>query len=136
MTILILDTLKAKGACADQLRLFEEMFGQSVDVTRDLCVSVADKFNFTWAARELLTAPALADYERATATAWPDYERATATAWADYGRATATAWADYGRATATARADYGRAMATARADYGRARAAAFANAYNSQENAA
>jgi hypothetical protein len=133
MAILTLATLKAKGACADQCALFRSKFGDSVDVTPELCVSVAAQFDWGWAACNLLTAPALADYERATAAAWADYDRAKAApARADFERATAAAWADYERARAAAWADYDRAKAPALADYGRARAPAFGLAFNSQ----
>jgi hypothetical protein len=102
--ILTLATLKEKCACADQCALFRSKFGQSVDVTRELCVSVAGKFDFHWAASNLLTAPALADYERATAQARADYLRARAPALALYPRCRRI-WADYKRTRATAFAD-------------------------------
>jgi hypothetical protein len=79
--ILELQTLVNNGACADQLALFRKMFGYSVAITPELCVSVADKFNFTWAAR-LLSSAALAEFKRVTAPALAgalaDYKRTTA----------------------------------------------------------
>ena len=68
--ILKLQTLIDAGACESQVGLFRFMFGQQVRVTQKLCVSVADKFNFRWAAYHLLSAVALAKYERASAAAF------------------------------------------------------------------
>jgi hypothetical protein len=61
---LTLAALKARGACADQRVLFRKLFGRSVLVTPELCAKHAQVFNFHWAARHLLSAPAQAEYER------------------------------------------------------------------------
>ncbi len=90
-----LQTLIDNGACASQTDLFRKMFGDSVNVTQKLCVSVADKFDFGWAADHLLTSPERAEYERITAPAWADYQRARAAAQADFERIRAAALADY-----------------------------------------
>ena len=100
--ILELQTLVNNGACAEQVRLFREKFGESVFVTEDLCVSVAREFDFNWAARHLLSPAALDEYERVTAPAWAEYERVKASARAEYERVTAPALAEYERATAAA----------------------------------
>jgi hypothetical protein len=133
---LTLQTLIDEHACPSQAELFGNTFGDSVEVTPELCLSVADQFDWDWASRNLLfawadydpvRASARADYDRARATALADYDRAGATAWADYVRATAPARADYVRARATTQADYNRATAPAWADYSRARATAWAD---------
>ena len=67
---LTLATLKKKGACSDQRALFRKMFGKSVEITEALCVERAAAFNWVWAAENLLTAPAEAEYKRVTAQAW------------------------------------------------------------------
>ena len=90
---LTLETLKAKRACAEQLRLFESMFGQSVEVTEALCVEVSAKFGFAWAAEHLLSPDAWAEYKRVKASAWAEYKRVKASAWAEYERVTAPAFA-------------------------------------------
>ena len=114
---LTLQTLIDEHACLSQAELFSNTFGDSVEVTPELCLSVADKFDWDWAARHLLSSVARADYVRATEACADDYDRVTAPAWADYVRATASAQADYNRATAPAWADYGRVMASAPASY-------------------
>jgi hypothetical protein len=103
--------LRNASACSDQVDLFRERFGESVDVTEATCLAVADLFDWYWAAAHLLPAPALAEFDRATATAHAEYLRATATDWAEYYRATATTHAEYQRAVAPARAEYARAQA-------------------------
>jgi hypothetical protein len=67
---LTLATLKKKGACSEQVALFRKMFGRSVEITEALCVEHASVFSWGWAARNLLTAPACAEYDRVTAAAW------------------------------------------------------------------
>ena len=68
--ILTLQTLINKGACSSQVELFRSMFGKQVRVTQKLCASVADKFDFRWAASHLLSAPAWAECNRARASAF------------------------------------------------------------------
>jgi hypothetical protein len=78
-----LKQLTDKGACQAQVNLFRTMFGESVDVTEELCASVAGKFDFYWAAHHLLTPSARAEYERVRAPAWAEYERVMAVAFAN-----------------------------------------------------
>ena len=86
--------LKRKGACATQAALFTELFPKGVEITEEVCVNVADKFNWSWAAEKLLSEPANAEYRRATAPAYEEYRRATALAYAAYQRVQA---ATFGR---------------------------------------
>ena len=81
--------LKRKRACSSQVALFEELFPNDVEVTEAVCVSVADKFNWDWAAQNLLSASASAEYERVCAPASAEYERVRASASAEYERVTA-----------------------------------------------
>jgi cell division septum initiation protein DivIVA len=113
--ILELQTLVNNDACAEQVELFKQMFGNSVEITPELCVSVADKFDFTWAVRHLLSPAARADYERVRAPARAEYERAKESVRADYERVRAPAWAEY----------YERVRAPAWAEYERVKARAF-----------
>ena len=66
---LYISQLIDKRACRDQVDFFRSKFGESVDVTPELCASVAAEFDFAWASRRLLSAPALAEYQRVTAPA-------------------------------------------------------------------
>ena len=117
---LTIEQLIEQRACASQVKLFREMFGRSVNITQKACICVADKFDFAWAARKLLPAPALAEYERVRVQAWAEYERVTAPAWAEYERVRAPAWAECARV-----------RVPAWAEYERVRARTFAKLYNS-----
>ena len=78
--------LRKKRACASQLAKFESLFGDSVVVTRELCIRHAADFDFDWAAEHLLSAPAWAEYRRARAPALVEYRRARAPAFFDAAR--------------------------------------------------
>ena len=128
---LTIEQLIEQRACASQVKLFREMFGRSVNITQKACICVADKFDFAWAARKLLPAPALAEYERVRVQAWAEYARVTAPAWAEYERVTAPAWAEYERVRAPAWAECARVRVPAWAEYERVRARTIAKLYNS-----
>lgn len=90
-------------ACSEQVALFAETFGESVDITPESIARAAEAgLDLEWAAEHLLTATAWAAYDQATATAWAAYEQAKATAVAAYQQAKAPAWAAYQQAKATA----------------------------------
>ncbi len=90
---LTLQTLIDKRACKDQVALFREMFGDSVEITEELCASFA-RFDFTWAAQHLLSVAAWDDYLRNRETAWADYLRIKGSApRADYARSRAITFA-------------------------------------------
>jgi hypothetical protein len=127
--ILKLSTLIDLGACSYQVKRFRKTFGESVRVTEKLCLSASDKFDWTWAASHLLSAPALAEYKRAMAPARAECERVMAPARAEYERVMALTWAEYERVRAPAYAEYERVMALAWAEYKRVIALAFARGY-------
>ena len=129
-----LQQLKDKSACAKQVALFEKTFGAEVNVTVTRAVAVADKFNWEWASKNLLSAPAQEAYDSATAAAWEAYCSAIAAARKVYNSATAAARKVYNSATAPAQAAYDSARAPAQAVSSKAVAKAFALAYNSAEN--
>lgn len=87
--------LRRKRACANQLALFIATFPDGVDVTEAVCVSVADKFHWGWAAHNLLPEPLWDDYDAKRATLRADYEAKVATLWADYKAKRDAHWADY-----------------------------------------
>ena len=82
MTELKLQTLIDMRACREQVDLFRTKFGESVDVTSELCESVASVFDFEWAARNLLPPAAYAERERVMAPAYAEYKRVRAIAFA------------------------------------------------------
>ena len=101
MTI-TLKQLRRKGACEPQVQLFKTTFGQSAEVTIETALKMADKFDWTWAAKKLLPAPAWKAFSEARAQAWKAYEEATATAEKAYEETLATAEKAYDEARATA----------------------------------
>jgi hypothetical protein len=114
--VLTLQTLVQKGVCPSQRKLFQELFGSSVNITPELCAGVANRFDWEWAAEYLLSAKADAAYQAATAKAWAAYTAATAKAWAAYTAATAKARAAFDAAIAPAWAEYRAAIAPAWAE--------------------
>ena len=76
--------LRAKGACADQRRTFAELFPDGVEITEAICLSVANKFDWGWAAASLLPAPLYADYEAKRDPLYADYVAKRAPLDADY----------------------------------------------------
>ncbi len=105
--------LKKHKACPAQSDLFSSLFPNGVKVTESLCVAYAGKFDWDWAAANLLPASARAAYDAAAASAWATYDTATASARATYEAATASALATYNAARAPAWATYEAATASA-----------------------
>jgi hypothetical protein len=121
MTRLEIHQLIKARACESRLPLFTSLFPDGVDVTEELCVLHYDKFYWDWAADNLLTAPAQAEYQKAKVSAQAEYQKAKAPAWAEYQKARVSAWAEYQKVTAPAWAEYLKAKASA-----------WARAYNNQ----
>ena len=101
MTI-TLKQLRRKGACEPQVQLFKTTFGQSAEVNLETALKMADKFDWNWAAANLLPAPAWKAYDEARAQASKAYKEATAPAWKAYEEARAQASKAYDEATAIA----------------------------------
>ena len=116
MSKITVDMLRKVAACTSQVQLFEQLFPEGVTPTVALCVEHASKFDWDFASRKFLLAPALAQYEAATAPAWAQYKAAKAPAWAQYEAATAPALAQYEAAKAQAWAQYKAATAQAWAE--------------------
>jgi len=94
-------------ACGHQSTEFERRFPRGVTFRSEAdavkkCAAVADAFDWSWAARLLLPAPARAEYFKARAHARGVYLKARAAAWAEYKKATAPAQAKYVKAMALA----------------------------------
>jgi hypothetical protein len=112
-----LKQLKNLDACEDQLKLFEEVFGESVSFKTKaqaikVAVKVAQKFDFEgWASANLLKggyrkayweaeAPLLKAYEEAVAPLWEAYQEAKAPLLKAYNEAVAPLWEAYQEALA------------------------------------
>ncbi len=117
-----LTQLRNAGACKDQRVKFAEMFGESVEITEELCVKHAQDFSFPWASKNFLTAQARAEYDRVMAQAQDEFDRVMA-----------QAQDEFDRVTAQARAEYDRVMAQARDEFDRVTAQNFARLYLAQD---
>jgi len=123
MAKITLRQLKLAGACNSQVELFRATFGNSVEVTLATCLEHAQKFDWTWAARHILSPAAWAEYEKVCDAAWA--EKVRASAWAEYNKARDAAWAEYDKICAAAGAEYDKICAAAGAEYDKICASAF-----------
>ena len=85
--------LHAIGACAEQVERFQELFGESVDVTEALCLAHFDKFDWSFAVK-LLSPAGRAEYKRVRGLALAEYNRVCGLALAEYNRVCGPAWAE------------------------------------------
>lgn len=138
--ILTYEILKRKGACSDQLALFRYMVGSEIAITKELCTTHCDKFDWNWAAHHLLNTAAFVEFSRINASAWAEYEGICTPAWAEYERASGPSWREYENMSevalaevmstrASAMAKYKRIDAPACAEYKRTIASAWAEFY-------
>ena len=80
-------------ACYQQRTLFKEKFGDEVKVSVALARRVAKDFDWDWAADHLLSAPALAEYNKVRDLAWAEYKKVCDPAWTEYKKVCAVAFA-------------------------------------------
>ena len=103
-----IELLQKHNACQGQLDLFAATFPAGVHVTEAVCLAVADKFNFDWAAACLLPVDKLeeywakdalicAEYEAKRALILAEYEAKRAPIWAEYEAKDALIWEEYNR---------------------------------------
>jgi hypothetical protein len=87
------------GACKDQVKIFRDTFGASVNVTsKNIRKAVTAGLDINWPIRYLdVFAPIWAEYEKAHAPIWAEYRKAHAPIWAEYEKAHAPIWAEYSR---------------------------------------
>ena len=76
------ELLESRGACEGQVKLFRDTFPEGVEVSVDLCVKYASRFDFNWAGYELLKDTEA--YRDARAPLWKAYEDAEAPLWKAY----------------------------------------------------
>ena len=86
--------LEAKGACESQASLFKELFPNGAPLSVEIAVSVADKFDWDWAANNLLTQDGKEAYEEAVAPLYKAYKEAVAPLYKAYKEAEATLFAE------------------------------------------
>ena len=129
--IIKLSTLIEKRACRKQVDLFRQLFGEQVELTAELAVKYANRFNASWCADNLLTPAAWKAYKEATAPTLKAYKEATATTLKVYNEAKAIVLKAYSEVNkATALKAYSEATATAWKAYDEAKGTAFFNLYD------
>jgi hypothetical protein len=92
--------LKAKGACESQASLFKELFPNGAPLSVETAVSVADKFDWDWAAINLLTQEGKGAYQEAVAPLCKAYQEAKEPLWKAYQEALAPLYKAYQEAVA------------------------------------
>ena len=92
--IITVKRLRKLQACKDQTQLFQELFGSETEVTIEKCLSVYDKFDWTWAANALLPKSASAEYKKVRDAARAKYNKVCDAAWAEYNKVRARAFGE------------------------------------------
>lgn len=139
------DILRQKRACDDQIELFIELGGDRLELTKALCLKHANKFDWLWAGRNLLTPEGRTKFSHLMASARTEYDYRERLARTEYERIRKSVWAqfepeknptlnEYLRIEKPARADYKRIERQLWAQYRRSYAAAFFQAWTSPEN--
>ena len=117
-----LGTLKELEACSEQVELFEKLFGDSVEVTEELCLKHAGDFDWDFA-RQLLSGPARAEYDKVCGPALAEYNKVCGLALAEYDKVCGLALAEYDKVCGLALAEYDKVCGLA-----------WAKAFNSKNN--
>ena len=106
--------LRDRSACVAQVEVFEREWPDGCVVTTETAQrAVALGLDIDWAARNLLSAPALAEYNKITAPAWAEYDKIRAPALAEYNKIKAPALAEYEKIRDAAWAEYEKITASA-----------------------
>ena len=98
--------LESKEACNTQIKLFAKLFPRGVTLTKAICMKHAQEFQWNWAAENLLSNTARAEYWKIYGLAWAEYKKATDLALVEYWKITGLAWAEYDNSVGLARAKY------------------------------
>lgn len=100
--------LEVRGACIPQAKKFKELFGESVEVTLDLCLKHAQDFDWNWGAHQFLSPDALKFYQEHESFAHRTFLDAmrpfqgTATTDKEYAKVRVPAWEAYNDVRAAA----------------------------------
>ena len=132
---LTVELLKKREACREQVNLFAATFPDGVEITEAVCLSVADKFDFEWAAARLFTAGAWANYLAGRAAILVEYNAKRARIRAEYEAKCAASLAEYLSGRVRILEEYRTECAPIGAEYQRQRAALLWAEYLSQRAA-
>ena len=129
MKSITVEMLQAHGACDSQVTLFRELFGETVDVTVEVCVLHAIEFYLGWAASNLFPASIMADYEAKIAPIRADYRAKRKIIRDDNDAKRKIIDDDYDAKLKPIQDDYDAKLKIIRADYDAKRAPLFAECY-------
>ncbi len=108
------EQLKAKGACKEQVCIFEKEWPDGVEITEEVLARATElHLDLLWFASNFLPAPAREAYWEATGPALEAYKKATGPAWKAYRKAIAPAREAYKKAIGSAREAYKKAIGSA-----------------------
>ena len=113
MNTITLKQLKKHEACTGQLHLFKELFGNEVEVTVEKCIEYYNKFNWTWAAKHLLSDELFKEYKKIKQLAWEGYEKIEQPAWEKYEEIGQPAYKEYLKIQQLAQEEYSKKTAQA-----------------------
>ena len=108
---LTVQTLIEAKACVEQVGLFKKLFPYGAEISEEVAISVAIKFDWEWAANNLLSESGRVAYREAQAPLWKAYEEAQAPLWKTYSEAQAPLWKAYREAEASLWKTYSEAQA-------------------------
>ncbi len=127
MRKITMEILQAHNACKRQVKLFQAVFPDGAESTEQALQLALDAgLDIHWAAENLLSASALAEYEKTRASAWAEYNKTCAPALAEYQKTYTPA---YQKTCASAWAEYKKTYAPAEAECQKTCAYAFLNAW-------
>ena len=87
--------LEVKDACLEQLKLFNRLFPNGVELTLEVCLEHYNKFDLNWCVENLLNDTQREAYEEARVPLWKTYEEARVPLWKAYVEAEAPLWEAY-----------------------------------------
>ena len=131
--MITLDMLWEKKACIEQREVFAKLFPEGVEPTPEICLSVADKFEWHWASKELLSAPARRLFNKTVAPARNLYYETVVPARKHFNETMEAARKHYNETTAPAWKLFDETVDPARKHYNETTAVAFAEAYQSMK---
>jgi hypothetical protein len=135
MAKITISQLETLNACPEQRQVFEELFGDSIEITPDLAEKYFDKFNSDWAAENLLKPEYYIEYEKIENSAYVEYRNIKNPAYVEYRKImySAYAYAEYQKIRDSAFDEYNKISIAAYAEYRKIVAKAFVELYIQQE---
>ena len=82
--VITLTMLVEKKACQEQINLFEQRFGESVEITEDFRLKYSNEFDIYWLVDNTLNEKQRELYYTIRSQAWKEYEAIQGAAWEKY----------------------------------------------------